>query len=77
MAVGLAAGYYGRRLIAESRIGAAEEEAARIMDESTKEAEARKKEIYWKAKKKFTVTGRRQKRIFVTVAANWIAWKGG
>ncbi len=50
MAVGLAAGYYGRRLIAESRIGAAEEEASRLVEEAAKEAEARKKEILLEGK---------------------------
>lgn len=50
MAIGLIAGYYGRRLIAESRLGAAEEEAARIVDEASKAAEARKKEIMLEGK---------------------------
>ncbi|MDD2585561.1 MAG: ribonuclease Y [Syntrophomonadaceae bacterium] len=50
LAVGLVAGYYGRRLIAESRLGAAEEEAAKIMEEATKAAEARKKEILLEGK---------------------------
>ncbi len=50
LAVGLIAGYYGRRLIAESRIGAAEDEVARLLDEAAKEAEARKKEILLEAK---------------------------
>ncbi|MGI5911780.1 MAG: ribonuclease Y [Syntrophomonadaceae bacterium] len=50
MAVGLVAGYYGRRLIAESRIGAAEEEASRLVEEAAKEAESRKKEILLEAK---------------------------
>jgi len=43
LAVGAAAGYYGRRLIAESRIRGAEEEASRIIEEANKEAEAKKK----------------------------------
>lgn len=50
LAVGLAAGYYGRRLIAESRIGKAEEEAARIIGDASKQAEARKKELLLEAK---------------------------
>lgn len=50
LAIGLAAGYYGRRVIAESRLGAAEEEAARILDEAAKEAEGRKKEILLEGK---------------------------
>lgn len=50
LAVGLAAGYYARRLIAESRIGAAEEEAKRILEEAFKEAEAHKKELLLSAK---------------------------
>jgi ribonuclease Y len=50
LAVGLVAGYYGRRLIAESRIGAAEEEASRLVEEAAKEAESRKKEILLEAK---------------------------
>jgi len=48
--VGLAAGYYVRRFIAESKIGVAEAEAARVIDEASKEAEARKKEILLEAK---------------------------
>jgi len=50
LAIGFTAGYYGRRVVAESRIGAAEEEASRIVEESTKEAEAKKKEILLEAK---------------------------
>ncbi|MGR6835700.1 ribonuclease Y [Syntrophomonas erecta] len=50
LAVGITAGYYGRRLIAENRIRGAEEEAARIAEEATKEAEAKKKEILLEAK---------------------------
>jgi len=50
LAVGLVAGYFGRRLLAESRIGAAEEEAARIIEEAAKEAESRKKEILLEGK---------------------------
>ncbi len=45
LAVGALAGYYVRKLVAESRIGAAEEEADRIVEEAIKEAEARKKEF--------------------------------
>jgi len=50
LAVGAAAGYYGRRLIAESRIRGAEEEASRIIEEAAKEAEAKKKEALLEAK---------------------------
>ena len=50
LAVGGAAGYYGRRLIAESRIRGAEEEASRILEEASKEAEAKKKETLLEAK---------------------------
>lgn len=50
LAVGIAAGYYGRRLIAESRIRGAEEEATRIIEEAAKEAEAKKKETLLEAK---------------------------
>ncbi|HBQ85232.1 MAG TPA: ribonuclease Y [Syntrophomonas sp.] len=50
LAVGLAAGYYGRRLIAESRIGKAEEEADRIIADASKQSEARKKELLLEAK---------------------------
>lgn len=50
LAVGLVAGYYGRRLIAESRIGAAEQEAVRIVEEASKEAEGKKKELLLEAK---------------------------
>lgn len=50
LAVGLAAGYYGRKVIAESKIGAAEEEAARIVEEATKKAEAKQKEMLLEAK---------------------------
>lgn len=50
LVVGSAAGYYGRRLIAESRIRGAEEEAVRIIEEAGKEAEAKKKETLLEAK---------------------------
>lgn len=50
LAVGLIAGYYARKVIAESKIGAAEEEAARTIDEAAKEAEAKKKELLLEAK---------------------------
>jgi len=50
LAVGLAAGYYARRFIAESKIGVAEAEATRVVDEASKEAEAKKKEILLEAK---------------------------
>ncbi len=48
--IGLAGGYYGRRYIAESKLGLAEQEAARTVEEATKEAEARKKELLLEAK---------------------------
>ncbi|MDD4801591.1 MAG: ribonuclease Y [Syntrophomonas sp.] len=48
--IGLACGYYGRRYIAESKLGLAEQEAARTIEEATKEAEARKKELLLEAK---------------------------
>ncbi|MGE5391313.1 MAG: ribonuclease Y [Deltaproteobacteria bacterium] len=50
LAVGLVAGYYARRFIAESKLGVAEAEAARVVDEASKEAEAKKKEILLEAK---------------------------
>ncbi|WP_278280520.1 ribonuclease Y [Thermosyntropha lipolytica] len=48
--MGLAAGYYGRKVIAEGKIGAAEEEAARIIEEATKQAEAKQKEMLLEAR---------------------------
>jgi len=50
LAVGLVAGYYARRFIAESKLGVAEAEATRVVDEASKEAEAKKKEILLEAK---------------------------
>ncbi len=50
LAVGVAAGYYVRKVIAESKLGAAEEEAARTIEEATREAEAKKKELLVEAK---------------------------
>lgn len=50
LAIGLAAGYFARRFIAESKLGVAEAEAARVIDEASKEAEAKKKEILLEAK---------------------------
>jgi ribonuclease Y len=50
LAVGITFGYYARRFIGESKIGAAEEEANRIKEESAKEAEAKSKEILLEAK---------------------------
>ncbi len=50
LAVGMTFGYYVRRFIGESKIGAAEEEANRIKEESAKEAEGRSKEILLEAK---------------------------
>lgn len=50
LVVGLISGYYLRKILAEGRIGAAEEEAKRILDEAGKEVEAQKKEILLEAK---------------------------
>ncbi len=50
LAVGLMAGYYGRRFIAESKFGTAEQEVAKMLDEAGKEAEAIKKEILLEGK---------------------------
>jgi ribonuclease Y len=50
LAVGVAAGYYLRKIIAESKIGSAEEEAERTIDEAKKEGEAKKKELLLEAK---------------------------
>jgi ribonuclease Y len=50
LAVGITFGYYARRFIVESKIGAAEEEANRIKEEAVKDAEARSKEILLEAK---------------------------
>lgn len=50
LAVGIAAGYYGRKLVAESRIRGAEEEASRIIEEAAKDAESKKKEILLEGK---------------------------
>ncbi|MGI5920272.1 MAG: ribonuclease Y [Syntrophomonadaceae bacterium] len=50
LAIGLSGGYYIRKVIAESRIGAAEEEAAKIIEEAHKQAEAKKKESLLEAR---------------------------
>lgn len=50
LAIGITAGYYGRKVIAESRIGAAEEAAAKIVEEAEKEAEAKRKESLLEAR---------------------------
>ncbi|MGI5879761.1 MAG: ribonuclease Y [Syntrophomonadaceae bacterium] len=50
LAVGITAGYYGRKLVAESRIRGAEEEALRIIEEAGKDAESKKKEILLEGK---------------------------
>jgi metal dependent phosphohydrolase len=50
LVVGLISGYYLRKILAEGRLGAAEEEAKRILDEAGKEVEAQKKEILLEAK---------------------------
>ncbi|MEN6461993.1 MAG: ribonuclease Y [Syntrophomonas sp.] len=50
LAIGVSAGYYGRKVIAESKIGAAEEEATKILEEAQRQAEAKKKESLLEAK---------------------------
>lgn len=50
MLIGILAGYFGRKNIAESKLGLAEAEAARIVEEATKSAEAKKKEVLLEAK---------------------------
>jgi len=50
LAIGITAGYYGRRSIAESKIGSAEEETIRILEKASKEAEAKRKEILLEGK---------------------------
>ena len=48
--LGAAIGFHYRKRIAEAKIGVAEERADKIVDEATKNAEARKKEILLEAK---------------------------
>jgi len=48
--VGLLAGYFVRRLVAEAAIGSAEAQAKRIIEEAVEQGEARKKEILLEAK---------------------------
>ncbi len=48
--IGLGAGYLGRKNIAESKMGSAEEQAARTIEEAAKEGEAKKKELLLEAK---------------------------
>ncbi|HOL17081.1 MAG TPA: Rnase Y domain-containing protein, partial [Bacillota bacterium] len=50
LAVGLAAGYIIRKLIAEARITSAEEAAKKIIDEANQEANAIKREKQLEAK---------------------------
>jgi ribonuclease Y len=50
LAVGLLAGYYGRRFVAESKFGSAEQEITKMLDEAGKEAEAIKKEMLLEGK---------------------------
>ncbi|MGE5423609.1 MAG: ribonuclease Y [Ignavibacteriales bacterium] len=50
IALGAAAGYYVRRTLAEGKIGSAEEQAKRIVDEAANTAEAKKKESLLEAK---------------------------
>jgi ribonuclease Y len=48
--IGLAAGYWMRKSIAESKISSAEEAARQIVEQAKKEAEAKQKEIVLEAK---------------------------
>lgn len=48
--LGLLLGYILRKYLAEARIASAEEAAKRILEESEKEAEARKREVILEAK---------------------------
>ncbi|MGB4438246.1 MAG: ribonuclease Y [Sedimentibacter sp.] len=48
--IGIIVGIIVRKNISESKIGSAEEEAKRIVDDATKEAEAKKKEVLVEAK---------------------------
>lgn len=48
--IGIVIGFIIRKNISESKIGSAEQEAKRIIDEATKDAETRKKEILVEAK---------------------------
>jgi ribonuclease Y len=50
LVVGIAAGYLLRRSIAESKLGAAEEEARKLLDEAIKQAETKRKEVLVEAK---------------------------
>lgn len=50
IAAGLGGGYFYRKVLAEKKIGAAEEQAQQIVDEAAREAEARKKEILIEAR---------------------------
>jgi len=48
--LGAAAGYFGRKVIAEAKISSAEEAAERIVEDAKKESEARKREAILEAK---------------------------
>jgi ribonuclease Y len=50
--IGIIIGYFIRKNISESKIGSAELEAKRIIEEAKQKAETRKKEILWKNIKK-------------------------
>jgi ribonuclease Y len=50
LVVGIATGYLLRRSIAESKLGAAEEEARKLLDEAIKQAETKRKEVLVEAK---------------------------
>ena len=44
-AIGIGIGYYIRKSIAEAKISSAEEEAKRIIEETTKNVEAKQREV--------------------------------
>jgi len=52
--IGIIVGIIVRKNISESKIGSAEEEAKRIVDDATKEAETKKKKYLLKQKMKLT-----------------------
>ena len=52
-AIGVLAGYLIRKSIAEAKISSAEEEAARILEEAQKQAEAKKRESLVEAREEY------------------------
>lgn len=50
LVIGMVLGYFIRKLVAESRLGTAEEEANKILEQAIKEVEAKKKESLLEAK---------------------------